>query len=83
MDCEISANGNKLSPCLHKDTELESPYNGLCAGIAITTYIISQRVKWVNNQGQRQLKQELLRNSLMLRYKGLLQRLSLAWKNET
>lgn len=36
MDCEISANGNKLSPCLHKDTEIESPYNVLCAGIART-----------------------------------------------
>lgn len=49
MDCEISANGNKLSPCLHKDTE--SPYNVLCAGIAITTYIISRKFR-VNNQGQ-------------------------------
>lgn len=41
MDCEICANGNKLSPYIHKGRETERQYNGLCAVMTYTTHIIS------------------------------------------
>lgn len=61
MDCEICANGNKLSPSLQRgERQRERPYNV----ITESTHIISQSVG-VRIQRQGQLNQGLHRDSLL------------------